>query len=94
MSRKHEVITFKVDEALAHELAGIPNRSEFIRSAVLRALENACPVCGGVGILTPDQRRHWNAFAEHHRVQECDDCHARYLVCEADDSPLIPQPQQ
>ncbi len=83
MARKDEVITFKVDEALAGQLAGIPNRSEFIRSAVLRALENACPVCNGVGILSPAQRRHWEAFAEHHRMQECDDCHERYLVCEA-----------
>ncbi|WP_455383467.1 ribbon-helix-helix domain-containing protein [Salinispira pacifica] len=83
MARKDEVITFKVDEELAAQLTGIPNRSEFIRAAVLHALENACPLCNGVGILTPAQRRHWNAFAEHHTMQECEDCHERYLVCDA-----------
>lgn len=83
MAKKDEVITFKVDDALARELAGIPNRSEFIRAAILRALENACPLCGGIGILTPDQKRHWESFAEHHSVQKCNDCEANYLVCDA-----------
>jgi len=81
--RKQEIITFKVDEPLRDAMQGIPNRSEFIRAAVLAALENACPLCKGSGTLTPDQRRHWEAFAENHALTECDDCHAIHLVCEA-----------
>jgi hypothetical protein len=80
-NKKQEIITFKVDEPLWEAMRGIPNRSEFIRSAILRALDNACPLCKGTGSLTPDQRRHWEAFAETHHVEECSDCHAVHLVC-------------
>jgi hypothetical protein len=81
--RKHEIITFKADEPLRQAMRGIPNRSEFIRAAILSALDSVCPLCKGGGILTPDQRKHWIAFAEHHAVTECDDCHAVHLVCDA-----------
>lgn len=79
--RKQEIITFKVDKTLREAMQGIPNRSEFIRIAILRALENACPLCRGTGSLTPDQRRHWERFAANHSVAECPDCHAVHLVC-------------
>ena len=78
---KQEIITFKVDKALREAMRGIPNRSEFIRTAILRALESACPLCRGTGSLTPDQRRHWERFAAGHSLAECPDCHAVHLVC-------------
>ena len=87
-AKKQEIVTFKVDESLWHAMEGIPNRSEFIRSAVLRALDNVCPLCGGTGSLTPDQRKHWEAFAEKHLLERCEDCQAVHLVCvAADDGP-------
>ena len=85
VSRKHEIITFKVDESLWESLRSIPNRSEFIRSAIQSALQRNCPLCRGTGTLTPDQRRHWNLFAENHSLETCDDCHAVHLVCLAND---------
>jgi hypothetical protein len=81
--RKQEIITFKVDEPLREAMRGIPNRSEFIRAAILSALDSLCPLCKGSGILTPDQQKHWVEFAEHHALAECADCHAVHLVCEA-----------
>ncbi len=78
-----EVVTFKVDPALMEALKGIPNRSAFIRDSILAALENTCPLCSGVGFLSPDQKRHWESFARDHSVEECDDCHALHLVCGA-----------
>jgi len=81
MKSKQEVITFKADKALRAALRGVPNRSEFIRAAVLAALDGACPLCQGTGILTPDQKRHWQRFARGHAVQECEQCHALHLVC-------------
>ena len=81
--RKQEIITFKVDEPLREAMRGIPNRSEFIRAAILSALDSVCPLCKGSGILTPDQRKHWVEFTEHHALAECNDCHAVHLVCEA-----------
>lgn len=78
---KPEVITFKADRTLRDALAAIENRSEFIRSAILSALENLCPLCRGRGLLTPNQREHWRAFAADHGVAECGDCHEWHLVC-------------
>lgn len=80
---KDEIITFKVDTQLAEVLRRIPNRSQFIRSAVLSSLDHLCPLCQGLGILSPDQRNHWDEFSEHHAVQECGTCGSVHLVCAA-----------
>jgi hypothetical protein len=76
-----EVITFKADRDLMKLLKGIRNRSEFIRTAILGALDNVCPVCHGSGVLTPHSKQHWNDLARHHNVKECKDCHEDILVC-------------
>lgn len=83
---KAEIITFKVDETLAEAMAGIANRSDFIRSAILAALGNSCPLCNGTGTLSPSQRQHWNDFAKHHRMQTCDDCLEPHLTCELEET--------
>ena len=82
---KQEIISFKADPALLEALKGVENRSAFIRAAVLTALGNLCPLCQGSGILSPSQRQHWEAFARHHKVQECDDCHEYHIVCDQHD---------
>ncbi|MDP8239682.1 MAG: hypothetical protein P9X24_11385 [Candidatus Hatepunaea meridiana] len=81
--KKQEIITFKVDEALSEVLKSVPNRSEFIRAAILTAMDNICPLCMGSGILTPDQRKHWENFTDSHTLEECENCHAFHLVCQA-----------
>jgi hypothetical protein len=86
---RHEIITFKADPSLMAALRGVGNRSDFIRSALLAALANVCPLCKGSGTLTPDQRRHWNAFAASHTVDECRDCHALHLVCRRQPKPKV-----
>ena len=83
--KKQEIVTFKVDEALWQAMQGVENRSQFIRAAILAALDSVCPLCKGSGILTPDQHRHWDAFARNHPLTECEDCHAMHLVCAAGD---------
>jgi len=80
-SGKSEIISFKVDLSLMDAMKAIPNRSEFIRNAVLMALESTCPLCGGTGILTPHQKEHWNEFKKNHSIKECGDCREYYLVC-------------
>ncbi|MFP4365251.1 MAG: CopG family transcriptional regulator [Spirochaetia bacterium] len=81
---KQEIITFKADPALAETLKAIPNKSEFIRSAVLIALDNICPLCQGTGVLTPEQEKHWKDFTLHHKVAKCGDCKEYHLVCDYD----------
>ncbi|NLJ47387.1 MAG: CopG family transcriptional regulator [Treponema sp.] len=89
MARKESTVTFKADEGLLSALEGIPNRSEFIRHAVLAALDSRCPLCRGTGILTPEQKVHWEEFSRRHRIEECEDCHAWHLVCEAEPETTI-----
>ena len=76
-----EVITFKVDQSLAKLMRGIANRSEFIRSAILGALDNICPFCRGSGVLTEHRKKHWNDLNKHHGMKECKECHEDVLVC-------------
>lgn len=85
--QKETVITFKADSSLLAALRSVPNRSEFIRAAILGALDSYCPLCGGTGVLTPNQKRHWDRFAERHPLHECDDCHEVHLVCSQDQQP-------
>lgn len=78
---KSEIITFKADGALREAMNGIANRSEFIRAAIVGALDGVCPLCRGTGILTANQRNHWSKFAVDHAVAECRSCHEPHLVC-------------
>ena len=80
--QKDCIITFKADLSLLDALKSIANRSEFIRAAILAALKSYCPLCGGTGVLTPNQKRHWDAFARLHPLRECEECHEIHLVCE------------
>lgn len=82
--KKQETITFKVDDTLAEALKQVANRSEFIRSAILHALDNGCPLCQGTGTLTPEQQKHWAGFLSTHTLEKCCQCQAIHLVCEAD----------
>lgn len=81
MKRKEDVITFKADASLKKAMGGISNRSEFIRNAILAALENACPLCHGTGILSPQQKQHMKNFLVHHSLEECQKCHEVFLKC-------------
>jgi hypothetical protein len=81
-TEKQAIVTFKADASLLEALRGVPNRSAFIRSAVLEALANTCPLCHGSGMLTPKQKRHWQQFAADHAVTECDECHEFHLICQ------------
>lgn len=85
--KKQEVITFKVDRTMAKAMRGVANRSEFIREAILNALDNVCPLCCGSGSMTPDQRRHWEQFSGRHSVKKCKTCRATHLVCDLEKGP-------
>lgn len=76
---KPEIVTFKLDRWLHQDLRRIPNKSEFIRSAIQAALSGTCPFCGGTGQLTAHQRRQWRAFTRRHAVRTCKTCRAMHI---------------
>lgn len=79
---KHEIVTFKVDSSLMEAMKGVPNRSEFIRNAILAALDSACPLCSGTGVLTPQQKKHLEGFLVDHSLHECEKCHDLRFICD------------
>ncbi len=81
MRKKQETVTFKVDKELMETIKDIPNRSEFIRQAIISALGTICPLCNGRGMLTPNQKKHWDDFSVNHMIERCKDCDERVLVC-------------
>ncbi|HTX73082.1 MAG TPA: ribbon-helix-helix domain-containing protein [Rectinemataceae bacterium] len=87
-STKTDLVSFKVEPGLAERIDRLPNKSEFIRNAILAALDNTCPLCQGTGVLSPEQREHWERFTAHHHVERCGECHAVYLSCEYGTEPL------
>jgi len=86
VGQKEWVITFKADVSLLEALQRMPNRSDFIRAAILSALHNHCPLCRGTGLLTPNQKTHWEAFRQSHALRECAECHEVHLVCAPPDA--------
>jgi len=90
---KKEVVTFKVDPSLMEAMKGIENRSDFIRRAVVAALDSSCPLCKGTGVLTPEQKKHWDTFAKDHRVVECGECHEIHLKCEHSEDAVLHAPR-
>ncbi|MGC9323321.1 MAG: CopG family transcriptional regulator [Desulfomonilia bacterium] len=79
--KKHEIISFKVDENLFDAIKDLPNRSEFIRAAIVSAMGSTCPLCNGSGMLSPKQKEHWDEFSTMHSVETCDECNERYITC-------------
>jgi metal-responsive CopG/Arc/MetJ family transcriptional regulator len=78
---RKEVVSFKVDGALLEALKGVRNRSEFIREALLAALDSTCPLCSGSGTLTPNQMEHWRELAADHSIVLCEHCSEARIVC-------------
>jgi len=85
-SKKEKVITFKVDKKLSLALQNIPNRSEFIRTAITNTLEHICPLCRGRGMLSQEQEKHWKTFSRTHKIEKCNTCDSFYLVCNKEKS--------
>ena len=81
MKKRQRIVTFKVNEDLLAVIKEIPNRSEFIRAAIMAALENVCPLCSGTGLLTPKQKEHWESFSRDHTLKRCDDCQEIFIEC-------------
>jgi hypothetical protein len=49
--QRETVVTIRVDGHLAGILENLPNRSAFIRDAIIHALARQCPSCGGAGVV-------------------------------------------
>ena len=55
---KPVVISFRADQHLAELLSGLPDKSSFIRQAILNQFYQACPLCNGKGVV-PEEIAKW-----------------------------------
>jgi hypothetical protein len=74
MSRKTAVVAFKVEEELASILNDLPNKSEFIRKAIVSHLSMACPVCHGTGTLPKALHDYYTAILPQLCSRDCEGC--------------------
>jgi hypothetical protein len=77
MARKKpskSLVAFKVEPELAEVLNRLPNKSAFIRSAIVAHLSLGCPLCHGKGIVPRGIHDLFAALIQAHRVQPCVGC--------------------
>jgi hypothetical protein len=68
------MVTFKADPALADLLESLPNRSDFIRRAVMAQARRLCPLCRGGGTLTEKERREFELLMQQAAEVRCRSC--------------------
>lgn len=75
---KQTVVSFRVDQHLAEILNDIPDKSAFIRDAILQRFHTVCPFCRGRGVL-PKVLAEWlKARTPDFEAVECTCCHFVY----------------
>src|SRR5947209_2809305 len=77
MTRPHpktEVVAFKVEEELAALLNKLPNKSAFIRKAIVAQLGMACPLCNGQGVVPRGVHDHFAPLLGTLNHRHCEGC--------------------
>lgn len=83
---KQTVVSFRVDHHLAEILNQLPDKSAFIREAILRRFHTTCPFCQGRGVL-PEIIAEWLiGKLPAHQAATCSCCHYDYPI------DLLPSP--
>lgn len=71
---KPAVVAFKVEEELAELLNKLPNKSAFIRKAIVAQLGMTCPVCNGKGVVPRGLHDHYAALLQTFKNKPCAKC--------------------
>jgi hypothetical protein len=76
--QKQTVVSFRVDQHLAEILNSLPDKSAFIRDAILQRYHTVCPFCQGRGVL-PQMVAEWlKKQVPDFESVECACCHYEY----------------
>ena len=74
--QKSQIVAFKVEDDLAAFLDQLPNKSEFIRKAILAQFAMNCPLCSGTGVVDKGVHDHFDPVIAEHNTRPCDKCKA------------------
>ena len=77
---KSQIVAFKVEEELAEFLNKLPNKSAFIRKAIVAQLGMTCPLCTGAGVVPRGVHEHYAPVLAKHAVRKCDGCGAKQTL--------------
>jgi hypothetical protein len=89
---KTSVVAFKVEEELAEFLNKLPNKSAFIRKAIVGQLGMACPLCSGSGVVPPGVHDHYAPVLAKNNLRKCDGCGAKQAL--PADPAHLPDPER
>lgn len=78
--KKPVVLAIKVPEDLAEFLDRLPNKSEFVRQAILAQMQMACPLCDGLGFVARGIGDHYRPVLDRHQTKECGHCLASEVI--------------
>src|SRR5688500_16794073 len=81
-SPKNDVVAFKVEEELAEFLNQLPNKSAFIRKAIVAQMSMACPLCHGSGQVSRWVHDHYLPLLANLTTRNCDGCGDKVQVPE------------
>lgn len=73
-TQKSEIVAFKVEKDLAEFLDKLPNKSEFIRKAILAQFGMTCPLCVGSGVVPRGVHDHFKPVISDQNARPCEKC--------------------
>ncbi len=73
-SQKSNIVAFKVEDELAVFLNNLPNKSEFIRKAILAQFGMTCPLCTGSGVVPRGVHEHYGPVIKAQNKRPCEKC--------------------
>jgi hypothetical protein len=79
-AQKSQIVAFKVEEELAEFLDKLPNKSEFIRRAILAQFGMTCPLCTGSGVVPRGIHDHYKPVIAAHSTRPCEKCKAEVAI--------------
>jgi hypothetical protein len=85
---KTAVVAFKVETELADILNQLPNKSAFIRKAIVNQLDMACPLCSGAGMLPKGLHDHYAPIISKLNSKPCEECGDKSAILTADPAAL------
>jgi hypothetical protein len=71
---KSKIVAFKVEEDLAEFLNDLPNKSDFIRKAILSQFGMTCPLCSGSGVVPRGIHEHYKPVIAEQNRKPCEKC--------------------
>ena len=74
--QKKNIVAFKVEDELAEFLNNLPNKSDFIRKAILAQFGMTCPLCIGSGVVPRGLHEHFKPIIETNSNKPCENCRA------------------